>query len=297
MSLVLVGSVALDSVSTRHGSVSDALGGSAVYASIAASYFAKVRIVGVIGDDYPPRGLELLKSHQIDLNGLETVAGQTFRWSGKYEDWNHADTLSTQLNVFAGFDPRLPVSCQNCRSLLVANIHPSLQLKVLDQIKSYKWVACDTMNYWIRSTPALLDEVIRRVDIVFMNEDEIRDFTGMESIFEAARDILKRGVKLVIVKRGEYGSVAISADSMFFAPAYPIAQVVDPTGAGDCFAGGFMGYLADCEELSPANIREAVLRGTAIAAKNVSSFSVDGITGLKQDEIGSMIDNLKVWTS
>lgn len=297
MSLVVVGSIALDSISTKAGSVTDALGGSAVYASIAASYFSEARIVGVIGEDYPQRGIDILKAHKVGLEGLETVSGKTFRWSGKYEDWNHANTLLTELNVFAGFDPKLPPSCRCCKSLLLGNIHPSLQLKVLDQIDSYQWVACDTMNYWITGAPDLLDKVIRRVDIVFMNEDEIRQFTGRDTIFSAARDILDRGVKLVVIKRGEYGSVAVSADHMYFAPAYPIDAVVDPTGAGDSFAGGFMGYLAGCDSLNPASIREAVLCGTVLAANDVSSFSVDGISGLDPSEITQMIDQLKVWTS
>lgn len=296
MSLVIVGSVALDSISTRAGSVTDALGGSAVYASIAASYFGEVRIVGVIGEDYPQRGIDILKAHNIGLAGLETVPGKTFRWSGRYKDWNHADTLLTELNVFAGFNPKLPPCCRNCRSLLLGNIHPSLQLQVLDQIDSYQWVACDTMNYWITGAPDLLELVIRKVDIVFMNEDEIRQFTKRDSIFAAARDILERGVKLAVIKRGEYGSVCIGKDHMHFAPAYPLDSVVDPTGAGDCFAGGFMGYLATCDTLGPEVIREAVLRGTVLAAKDVSSFSVDGITLLDPSEITAMTDQLKVWT-
>jgi len=296
MSLVVVGSVALDSISTKAGSVTDALGGSAVYASIAASYFSETRIVGVIGEDYPQRGIDVLKDHSVGLEGLETVPGKTFRWSGTYHDWNHADTLLTELNVFAGFNPKLPPSCRCCRSLLLGNIHPSLQLQVLDQIDSYQWVACDTMNYWITGTPQLLDQVIRRVDIVFMNEDEIRQFTGRDTVFSAARDILDRGVKVVVVKRGEYGSVTLTADDMYLAPAYPIEQVVDPTGAGDSFAGGFMGYLATSEDLSPSSIREAVLRGTVLAANDVSSFSVDGISGLDPSKITTMIDQLKAWT-
>jgi len=296
MSLVIVGSVALDSISTRSGSVTEALGGSAVYASIAASYFCEVRIVGVVGEDYPPRGIEILKAHKVVLDGLETVPGKTFRWSGKYEDWNHADTLLTELNVFAGFNPKLPPCCRNCRSLMLGNIHPRLQLQVLDQIDSYQWVGCDTMNYWITGAPELLDKVIRRVDIVFMNENEVRQFTSRDTIYDAAKDILDRGVKLVIVKRGEYGSVCIGNEHMYFAPAYPLTKVVDPTGAGDCFAGGFMGYLASRDALSTDVIREAVLRGTVLAAKDVSRFSIDGIIHLEHKDITAMVEQLKVWT-
>ncbi len=297
MSLVIVGSLALDSVSTKAGSVQDALGGSAFYASIAASYFHPTNIVGIIGDDYPQAGIDLLKAHSVGLDGLETVAGKTFRWSGKYETWNHADTLNTELNVFAGFNPSLPCCCLNCRSLLLGNIHPSLQLQVLNQVKSYNWVACDTMNYWINGAFQILEEVIRKVDIVFMNEEEICQYTGCDNIFKAAKEILAAGVKLVVIKRGEYGSVCISEQLKLFTPAFPIETVVDPTGAGDCFAGGFMGYLASRKEPNKKDIREAAFRGTVLAALNVSNFSVDGIKNLDKAKIETHVSLLKEWTS
>lgn len=295
MSLVIVGSVALDTIETPHGKVEDALGGSAVYASLAASYFGPTYIVGVVGKDYPARGVELLEAHKVNLDGLETKPGKTFRWSGAYRQWSQADTLSTDLNVFADFSPQLPPSCRSCRSLLLANIHPQLQLQVLNQIESYKWAACDTMNYWISLCPELLSEVIRKVDIVFINEDEIRQYTGLDSIFAAGRHLLEMGVKAVVIKRGEYGSVTIFPDDLFFAPAYPVERIQDPTGAGDSFAGGFMSYLATQDELNKYVIRKAVRFGTVLAAKNVSAFSVDGLVNLEFSELQQKVHQLRNW--
>lgn len=295
MSLVIVGSVALDTIETPHGKVEDALGGSAVYASLAASYFSPTYIVGVVGEDYPARGVELLEAHKVNLDGLETKPGKTFRWSGAYRQWSQADTLSTDLNVFADFSPQLPHSCRSCRSLLLANIHPQLQLQVLNQIESYKWAACDTMNYWISLCPELLSEVIRKVDIVFINEDEIRQYTGLDSIFAAGRHLLEMGVKAVVIKRGEYGSVTVLPDDLFFAPAYPVERIQDPTGAGDSFAGGFMSYLATQDELNKYVIRKAVRFGTVLAAKNVSAFSVDGLVNLEFSELQQKVHQLRNW--
>lgn len=295
MSLVIVGSIALDTIETPLGKVEEALGGSAVYGSLAASYFAPTYIVGVVGDDYPARGIELLRAHKVNLDGLETRPGKTFRWSGTYRQWNQADTLSTDLNVFSDFSPQLPPSCRCCRSLLLANIHPQLQLQVLDQIESYQWVACDTMNYWISLCPELLTEVIRRVDIVFINEDEIRQYSGLDNVFAAGRQLLGMGVKAVVIKRGEYGSVTVLPDDLFFAPAWPVEQVQDPTGAGDSFAGGFMSYLATQDQLSKNAIRNAVRFGTVLAAKNVSAFSVDGLVNLEFSELQHKVHQLRNW--
>lgn len=297
MSLVIVGSLALDSISTKAGSVKDALGGSAFYASIAASYFHQASIVGVVGDDYPPAGIELLRKHGVNLDGLETVSGKTFRWSGKYEDWNQADTLNTELNVFADFNPTLPPAYRNCRNLLLGNIHPSLQLQVLEQVESYDCVACDTMNYWITGEHEALSKVIGKMDVVFMNEEEVCQYTGCDNIFKAGKEILDMGMKLIVIKRGEYGSVCISDDYMVFMAAYPIEDVVDPTGAGDCFAGGFMGYLASRPKPDKQDIRNAALTGTVTAALNVSDFSVNGIANLDKQTIDAKIKQLKEWTS
>lgn len=296
MSLVVVGSVGLDTIETPMGSVSEALGGSAIYASLSASYFCPTHLVGVVGEDFPASGIELLQAHGIGLEGLETRPGRTFRWSGRYQNWNQADTLSTELNVFADFSPQLPPSCKCCESLLLANIHPALQLQVLNQIQTYRWVACDTMNYWIKLCPEELSEVIRRVDIMFINEEEIKQYTGRKDIFTAARILLDMGVKAVVIKRGEYGSVTVFADDMFFAPAYPVAQVKDPTGAGDCFAGGFMSYLATQDKFDSATVRHAIRFGTVMAALNVADFSVTGISYQDFNQIQCKEQQLQDWT-
>lgn len=296
MSLVIVGSIGLDSISTPAGSVKDALGGSAVYSSLSGSYFSSVNIIGVVGEDYPATAIDILKSHQINLDGLQMVKGKTFRWSGEYKNWNKAETILTELNVFADFQPELPTNCSSCHSLLLANIHPTLQLKVLDQTTSYTHVACDTMNYWIQGCPEELQKVIQRVHIVFMNEDEIRDFTGSSDIFSAAKHLLKMGPKLVVIKRGEYGSVAISAKDMFFVPAYPIEVVKDPTGAGDSFAGAFMGYLEGFSELDTLAVKDAIRYGTVMAALNVSEFSVNGLLNLSRSQIDEYKERLCAMT-
>ncbi|MBM4399720.1 MAG: sugar kinase, partial [Candidatus Cloacimonetes bacterium] len=262
MSLVIVGSIGLDTIETPVGKVKDALGGSAVYGAIAASYFTKAFTVGVVGSDFPQEHIDLLKKHDICIDGLEIKDGMTFRWVGKYENWNQAQTLDTELNVFGDFNPTLPESCLSCNSLLLGNIHPDLQLKVLEQIKSYKYAAADTMNYWINGARDRLDEVIKRVDIVFINEEELKLYAREKSVYTAAEVVLSKGPKLLVLKRGEYGSVLISDELMFFAPAYPIVEVKDPTGAGDSFAGGFMGYLAQVGEMTQHNLKEACLYGT-----------------------------------
>ena len=296
MSLVIVGSIGLDTVETPAGKVSDILGGSASYGSIAASHFTDVHLVGVVGDDFPPAAVDLLRAQGINLDGLEVKPGKTFRWSGKYNNFNQAETLSTELNVFADFEPKLTDNCRTCDSLFLANIHPALQLSVLSGVASYSLVACDTMNYWINLCPDTLTEVIKKVDIVFINEDEIRLYCGMNNIFEAASKILDMGPKVVVIKRGEYGSVIVGKDTFYFAPAYPIYPIKDTTGAGDSFAGGFLGYLAQCGELTEANLRIAVRYGTVMAALDVSEFSVQGLVDTSMEEIDSMVNNLMRWT-
>lgn len=297
MSLVIVGSIGLDTISTPAGEVVDALGGSAIYGALAGSYFCPVHIVGVLGSDFPEAGLDLLKTHGVNLEGLDFKDGKTFRWSGKYNTWNRAETLFTELNVFADFSPQLPYSYKSCNSLLLGNIHPQLQLQVLNQICTKAHLACDTMNYWINLCPDELSKVVQGVNIVFMNEDEVKDFTGRQDIFSAARAVLDMGPQWVIVKRGEYGSVAISATDMFFAPAYPVETVKDPTGAGDSFAGAFMAYIANYPILSSSLIRDAIRYGTVLAAMNVQDFSVHGIAGKNKSEIDADWERLVRWTS
>lgn len=295
MSLVIVGSIGLDTIETPVGKVTDALGGSAVYGALAASYFTKAFTVGVVGTDFPKEHIDLLIKHGIAIDGVETKEGATFRWKGRYENWNQAQTLDTQLNVFGDFNPVLPVSCHNCNSLLLGNIHPDLQLRVLEQIKSYKFVAADTMNYWINGAKDRLDEVISKVDIVFMNEDELRSYAGEKSVYTAAEVVLNKGPKLIVLKRGEYGSTLIGENLLFFCPAYPIVEVKDPTGAGDSFAGGFMGYLAQIGDMNPHTLKIASIYGAVMAALNVSEFSVIKLANHSWEHIRLMQEEMIGW--
>lgn len=295
MSLVIVGSIGLDSIETPAGKVDEVLGGSAIYGALAASHFTQAKVVGVVGDDFPEEGFALLKGHNVDLEGLEVIPGKTFRWKGKYTNFNQAETLSTELNVFAGFSPKLPASYRKCRSLLLGNIHPDLQMQVLDAVEDFDIVACDTMNYWINLCPERLTEVVKRVDIVLINEDEIRQYTGEKSIFKAAVKMLGLGPKAILIKRGEYGSVMVTEDNYYFVPAYPVETVKDTTGAGDSFAGGFIGYLSTLEKIDDSGLRKAIRYGTILAAMNVSEFSVDGLTKVGRAEIEQMLTKLEGW--
>lgn len=294
MSLVIVGSVALDTIETPHGKVEDALGGSAVYASLAASYFSPTYIVGVVGEDYPAPGIELLEAHKVNLDGLETKPGKTFRWSGAYRQWSQADTLSTDLNVFADFSPQLPHSCRSCRSLLLANIHPQLQLQVLNQIESYKWAACDTMNYWISLCPELLSEVIRKVDIVFINEDEIRQHRPGQHLCRRAppsgNGCESRGDQTRRIRqRNRF------ARRFVFRPGLSGGADPGPHRRRRQLCRGFMSYLATQDELNKYVIRKAVRFGTVLAAKNVSAFSVDGLVNLEFSELQQKVHQLRNW--
>lgn len=295
MSLVIVGSIALDSISTPAGSVEEALGGSAIYASLAARHFCKTHIVGVVGNDFPVQTIQMLSSKGINTEGIEIKVGKTFRWKGEYQQWNQALTHDTQLNVFADFDPQLPSECRSCDYLLLGNIHPELQLSVLSQIGSHKLSSCDTMNYWIERTYIQLLEVIRRVDIVFINEEELRSLTTVSNVYQAAKKVLDMGPRLVVVKRGEYGSVAIGKNFLFFAPVYPVQQIVDPTGAGDSFAGGFMGYLTHAGKFDDQTIREATIYGTVMASYNVSSFSTQVLESVHKSEIEKRKSEIRDW--
>ncbi len=277
MKLTLVGSIALDSIKTPFGEVEDALGGSSLYASIAASSFCKPCVVGVVGEDYDHKNIEMLNSKGIDTSGIEVAKGETFRWKGVYNDLNRAETLDTQLNVFADFNPVLSEEYATNEFLFLGNIHPALQLNVLNQLECCKLTAMDTMNLWIDIAKDELIEVIKKIDIVFVNEDEAKMLTGRSNVYDAADDILAYGPKLVLLKRGEYGAMAIMKDMLFFAPVYPVKKVVDPTGAGDSFAGGFMGFLAGKGEFTPKNVKEAVIYGTVMASLDVESFSADGL--------------------
>jgi len=275
MDLVIVGSVALDDVKTNYGSVKCALGGSAVYASMSASNFCNTAIVGVVGSDFPREHVQLLEKNKICTKGLQILKGKTFVWKGTYDDPNIAETLDTQLNVFADFNPILPDDYRRSQFVFLGNIHPELQLNVLDQMKDPMVTACDTMNYWIENTRDKLLEVIAKIDIFFINEDEIKMLAGEKNLYKAIDIVQKMGPKLIVVKRGEFGAVAFHQDFSFFAPAYPIREVVDTTGAGDSFAGGFMGYLAANKKFTEKKIRRAVINGTVLASFCVEDFSLN----------------------
>ncbi len=291
MSLLVVGSVALDSVETPAGKVEDALGGSATYFSTAASHFTGVRVVAVVGDDFPGEYVEKLLSRGIDLDGLERKEGATFRWSGRYsQDLNQAITLDTQLNVFESFNPKLPAAYKDSEYVFLANIHPELQLKVLEQTPERKFAGADTMNFWIDSEREALEEVFRRVDCVMINEAEARDFSGESNLFKAAGKLAELGPKYLVIKRGEYGALLWHEGEVFFAPAYPLEEVSDPTGAGDSFAGGFFGYLSSRNAYDPDTVRQAIVVGSVVASFNVEDFSLRRLLDVTSDEISNRVE-------
>ena len=286
MSLLVVGTVALDSVKTPFGNVDNALGGSATYFSTSASYFTDVRLVAVIGEDFPKEHISFLKSRNVDVRGLEVQKGETFRWKGEYGyDLNEAQTLATHLNVLATFKPNIIEDYKNTDVVFLANIDPDIQLDVLRQVKRPKLVACDTMNYWISSKIDSLKRTLKEVDLLTINEAELRQLAGESSLVKAARAVQAMGPKTVVVKQGSYGALMFSGHSVFSAPAFPLENVFDPTGAGDTFAGGFMGYLANTQNFSEASMRQAVIFGSVMASLNVESFSLDRLRSLDYKEI------------
>ncbi len=286
MSILVVGSIALDSVETPFGTAEEALGGAAVYFSYAASFFNRVRLVGVIGEDFPEEHLELLAGRNIDLAGLERAAGSTFRWKGRYDyDLNEAHTLDTQLNVFETFAPKIPESFKDSDFVFLANIQPGLQLQVAEQATSPRVIACDTMNFWIEGAYDQLRETMKSVDILIINDAEARELAREPSLVKAARQILEWGPTTLVVKRGEYGVLMFHGHSVFSAPAYPLEEVFDPTGAGDTFAGGFMGYLSTQEDISEAAIRQAIIFGSTLASFNVEDFSLNRMKTLDMRQI------------
>ncbi len=294
MSLVVVGSVALDSVKTPHGAVDEALGGSATYFSTAASYFTTVRLAAVVGEDFPEAHLEFLRKKGVILDGLERKPGQTFRWRGEYgKELSEAKTLETHLNVFETFRPRLPASYTDTPFLFLANIDPALQYEVLSQVKHPKWVACDTMNFWISGKRDALLKILGEVDALIINEGESYLLAQESHLPKVAKTILGFGPKRLIIKRGEYGAVMFTPQGIFSAPAYPVEKVIDPTGAGDSFAGGFMGYLAASGEMTDAAMRRAVVYGSVMASFNVEAFSLDGMRNLTKEAIIKRYQELK----
>jgi sugar/nucleoside kinase (ribokinase family) len=286
VSLLVVGTVALDSVKTPFGTVDNALGGSATYFSTSASYFTDVRLVAVIGEDFPREHIQFLKSKDIDTRGLEVQKGETFRWKGEYGyDLNEAHTLATHLNVLATFKPKIADDYRDSDVVFLANVDPEIQLDVLKQVKKPKLVACDTMNYWIESKVDALKRTLAEVDLLTINEAEIRQLAGESSLVKAARRVQAMGPKTIVVKQGSYGALMFSGHSVFSAPAYPLESVFDPTGAGDTFAGGFMGFLASTMNFTEDSMRKAVIFGSVMASLNVEAFSLDRLRSLDYREI------------
>ncbi len=294
MSLLVVGSVALDSVETPFGKVDDALGGTASYFALAARSFVGVKIVGVVGEDFPGEYLSIFKRRGIDTEGLQVVQGKTFRWAGRYDyDLNTAHTLDTQLNVFMDFHPVLPPSYRQCDLVFLGNIHPALQLDVLSQT-SPKLSVLDSMNFWIERNREELTRVIEKVDVVLFNEAEVRQYARAYNLIVAARRILELGPRALIIKRGEYGAMMVTHDDeLFMAPAFPLESVKDPTGAGDSFAGGFLGYLAGTRDIGSQGIRKAMIHGTVIASFTVEDFSVNRLLTVTDEEIKQRYEALK----
>lgn len=292
--LLVVGSVALDSVKTPFGEVTEVLGGSATYFSTAASYFTTVRLIAVVGEDFPEAHVKFLKSRGIDLTGLERRPGQTFRWKGAYtHQLNEAQTLDTRLNVFETFRPNIPESYRAPELLFLGNIDPELQLSVLEQVKRPSLVACDTMNFWIERKREALWRVLEMVDVLIINDGEARALGQNPNLVQVAKEVLSRGVKHLIIKRGEYGVLMFNQKRAFGAPAFPLEAVLDPTGAGDTFAGGFMGYLSSTGNLSEESFRQAVVFGSVMASFTVEGFSLDRLRALDYKEIQARFQEFK----
>ena len=275
MSVLVVGSVALDSVETPFGRADEVLGGSGTFFAASASHFTPVQLVGVVGDDYPVDRLEALRSRNVDLSGVERAEGESFRWRGRYRhDLNSAETLETRLGVFSHFRPKIPAAFRQAPFVFLANIDPRLQRDVLRQVEKPQLVVCDTMNFWIESRRSDLIELLKDVDVLMVNDAEARQLTEHTNLVKAARWIIDRGPRYVVIKKGEHGSLMFTSSTVFYAPAYPLEDVFDPTGAGDSFAGGFMGYLARAATLDEAHFRRAVVYGSAMGSFAVERFSI-----------------------
>ncbi len=299
MSLLVVGSIALDSVETPHGIVQDALGGSATYFSYAASYFTPVRLVGVVGEDFPPEHRKTLEGRKIDASGLMVEkGGKTFRWRGKYQgDMNTAETLEVHLNVLGTFDPDLSPAFAETPFVFLANGSPSMQRKVLSQCQARKLAVADTMNFWIETQHDELLALLKDVDGLVLNDGEARLLTGEVNLVKAGEAVLDLGPRFVLIKKGEHGAMFLSRDEAFVMPAFPLAEVVDPTGAGDSFAGGFMGYLAAARQTDPASLKKAMAYGTVVASFNVEDFSLRRFLRTDRAEIDKRLEAYRTMMS
>ena len=287
MSLLVVGSVAYDALESPYGKVERTLGGAATYFSVSASFFTHVNLVGIVGDDFDPKDEAILKKRSIDIEGLERKEGKCFFWAGRYsENLNERVTLVTDLNVFAEFKPRLPEKYRNSKFVFLANIAPDLQSDVLHQVKGTpKLVAMDTMNYWIERTNSDLRETLRHVDILMINDSETRQLSSEHNLLRAAKHIFKMGPSTLVVKRGEHGAMLVDKNGVFCVPAFPLEEPHDPTGAGDSFAGGFMGYIAGAGSTNDASLRRAMVYGSVLGSFTVERFGLERLLKLKKTEI------------
>ncbi|GGE33823.1 PfkB family carbohydrate kinase [Psychroflexus planctonicus] len=298
--LLIVGTVAFDAIETPFGKTDKILGGAATYIALAAAQYKKVDagIVSIVGDDFPQENLDLLTNNGINLEGLEVVpGGKTFFWSGRYHnDMNSRDTLDTQLNVLADFQPKVPEKFQDAEIVMLGNLHPAVQLSVIDQLRKPKLVVLDTMNFWMDTTLDLLKEVIAKVDVITINDEEARQLSGEYSLVKAARAIRDMGPNHVVIKKGEHGALLFHNEEMFFAPALPLEEVFDPTGAGDTFAGGFTGYLANSKDISFENMKNAVIHGSNLASFCVEKFGTERMQNLDKNEVKERLKHFKALT-
>lgn len=288
MSILVVGSVGIDTIETPVAKVENSLGGSAVYISLAASYFNSiVELVGVVGEDFNENYIQLLKNHNIDLEGLQVIKnGRTFRWAGKYlEDMNSRETILTELNVFKDFDPILPESYKDSEFIVLGNIDPDLQINVLNQLKNPRFILCDTMNYWIERKNDSLKKLLKMIDVLIVNDSETRLLAGVSNLICAGKKILEFGPKKLVIKKGEHGAMLMMNDEIFIVPAYPLEKVTDPTGAGDSFAGGMIGYLSKVNEINSVELKKSLIYGSVLASFCVQNFSVDGLLNLDEEKI------------
>jgi sugar/nucleoside kinase (ribokinase family) len=293
MSLLVIGTLAYDSIETVNERRASVLGGSAVHFGVSAANFGRVALVGVVGEDFRKEDLEFLQRRGVDTEGVEHLEGRTFRWSGRYEaDWNTRHTLETQLNVLERFDPKIPKSHRGARYVFLANASPEAQLKALSQCNERVFALADTMNFWIESSRGALNEVLSKVDGVVLNDEEARLLTGERSLIRAANRVRELGPRYVVLKKGEHGAFLIGEDVQYALPAYPVEEVVDPTGAGDSFAGGFMGYIASADSTEPRTLRRAMLYGTATASYCVQGFGVEGLRPHSRGAIESRFNEL-----
>ena len=289
--VLIVGSMAFDDLEFATGSVADVVGGSATYSALAGSAFAPVRVVAVVGDDFSEEVLESLRLRGVDTEGIERASGRTFRWAGRYDaDLVHRTTLDTQLNVFASFRPKIPATYRDSPIVLLGNIHPALQLEVLEQVRSPRLVVADTMNFWITGEPRTLAAMLERIDILVINDEEARLLAGVRNLSRAAREISRRGPKRLVIKRGEHGALLFDEQGIFAAPGFPLENEVDPTGAGDSFAGGFVGYLATLPEVTPLSLRRAMVHGTATASYCVEAVGTGRVATLTRADVAARVN-------